>query len=224
MERKFDWEPNPDAASANFPIRTMMSGASTRTSRYHSTLGVYPLNQGQEGACVGHGVTHALMTTPLRTLVFNHQALAFGMYYGSRRIDEWPGDDYDGTSVNAGMKLARELGLIREWRWCADAEEMAQAILEIGPVVIGVWWTDQMYQTDQDGLVRTDGAKVGGHCLMVNGFSRNRSVGSYTGPLFRWQNSWGTEYGVGGKGYGYVPFDTMAALIADEGEAAVPFK
>lgn len=217
MERTFDWKPNHDERSRMFGIST--ATPSVRTSRYWQTYGT--LDQGAEGACVGHGVTGALMTPPNRINLPNPQQTAFGMYFGSRRIDEWEGEDYDGTSVNAGMKLARELGLLTSWRWCFGAADLKQAILEEGPVVIGVWWYESMYDTDPSGLVKIGGEIVGGHCLLVNGYSENRLVGDYKGPVFRWKNSWGNLYGVQ-YGQGFVPYDTMAQLLAQDGECAIP--
>ena len=214
--RKVDWKPNHDPMSRRFGIATT---SSSRTSRYWATYGT--LDQGEEGACVGHGVVGSLMTSPNRVNLPNPQATAFGMYYGSRRIDEWDGEDYDGTSTNAGMKLARELGLITSWRWAFGVEELKLAILEEGPVVIGVWWFESMYETDPSGLVVVDGEIVGGHCLLVNGYADRRKVGDYTGPVFRWKNSWGETYGVM-KGHGFITYDDMARLLEMQGECAVP--
>lgn len=215
-ERTFDWKPNHDPKSRMFGIK---STSSSRTTRYWQTIGT--LDQGSEGACVGHGVTGALMTPPTRLGLPHPQQTAFGMYFGSRRIDEWEGEDYDGTSVNAGMKLARELGLITSWRWAFGVEELRTAVLEEGSVVIGIYWYESMYKTEASGLVKAEGEIVGGHCLLVNGYSSNRSVGGVKGPFFRWKNSWGNEYGVQ-KGHGYVPYDTMNKLLQMDGECAVP--
>jgi hypothetical protein len=226
-ERKFDWKPNPDAQSKRFTLDKLGVIDSDREARDWSVYGLM-LDQGEEGACVGHGVTYAVCSSPNRVKLPNPQATAFGMYYGSRRIDEWPGEDYDGTSVNAGMKLAREIGLINDWYWVYNADEMATAILEVGPVVLGIWWYESMYNTRDDGLVEVSGIPVGGHCIYVYGFDRDFTVGDYTGPVFKWKNSWGTEYGAMRNGvrtgWGYVPYDMMAGFLANEGEAAVPRK
>jgi hypothetical protein len=52
------------------------------------------------------------------------------MYYGSRRIDEWSGESYEGSSVDAGMKLARELGFISAWDWCPTPDHLRYTVLE----------------------------------------------------------------------------------------------
>lgn len=224
-ERVLDWRPNHDPRSlapehrvfaAHLPV---FDGALPLSKHYRPVRPV--LDQGREGACVGHGVTNVLRHHPrVRLRVLDAQQLAFGMYYGSRRIDEWPGEDYDGTSVNAGMKLARELGLLVSWRWCVGAGEVRDALLlGQGPVAIGIPWSESMYVTGPHGLVTVTGAQVGGHCLMVDGYSRRATHDGVSGPFFRWQNSWGPSYGVGG--YGFVPFDTMVQLLAEIGEAAV---
>ena len=63
-------------------------------------------DQGNEGACVGFAVSRA------QTLMNRERYDAFWTYHQAQRIDEWPGEDYDGTSVRAGMEVARTLGLV----------------------------------------------------------------------------------------------------------------
>lgn len=219
---KLDWKPNHDPESRKWGVARLGITTSTRSYRYWSPRSGPPLDQDEEGACVGHGVTGAIISAPFWVRLPNPQRTAFGMYYGSRRIDEWEGESYDGTSVNAGMKLARELGLIKEYSWCFGVEQLAATVLELGPVVIGVPWYESMYSTDDEALVKVAGSIVGGHCLYVNGYNVSRPVGDYTGKVFRWRNSWGPHYG--DNGHAWVPYDTMAQLLAQDGEAAIPTK
>jgi hypothetical protein len=37
------------------------------------------------------------------------------LYHEAQRIDEWPGEDYDGTSVRAGMDVLRTEGHRRKF-------------------------------------------------------------------------------------------------------------
>lgn len=215
VERKFDWDPNHDPRSRNFAAVRGLTPTIRRTRTWSLRNPI--LDQGSEGACVGHGVINAVSTPRLRVELPNPQQTAFGMYYGSRFIDEWPGEEYDGTSVLAGCKLAVNLGFASGYRWAFGAEEVAQTILDHGPVVIGIPWRDSMYDTKPNGLVEVSGSIVGGHCLVVTGFWRDHPL--YDGPIFRWRNSWGLSYGIGG--HGYVPLDQMSTLLAGEGEAAV---
>jgi hypothetical protein len=70
-------------------------------------------NQQAEGACVGFSGSRA-MTLDNRT-----RYDGFELFYEARLRDEWPGENYDGTSVRAGMDVLRDKGafLYREKRW-----------------------------------------------------------------------------------------------------------
>jgi hypothetical protein len=61
-------------------------------------------NQGQEGACVGFAISRAM------TLLNRERYDARWLYKEAQRIDEWAGEDYDGTSVRAGLDVVRERG------------------------------------------------------------------------------------------------------------------
>ncbi len=210
MERTFDWRANPDPRRSTYPLRALLATEPSRFYRYHQAGLV--LDQGSEGACVGHGVTAAVQPAPLSVRLTNPQQTAFGMYYGSRRIDEWPGESDSGTSVQAGCKLAQELGFARSYWWCETVETIALAVLTHSPVVIGVPWYDSMYDTDEDGMVHVSGSVVGGHCLLVTGYNRTRGV-------FRWRNSWGEDYG--NRGDAWITVNNLTTLFAQQGEAAV---
>lgn len=64
-------------------------------------------DQGNEGACVGFGISRA--QTMMNRVAYD----ATWLYHEAQKKDEWPGEDYDGTSVNAGLKVARDEGLLR---------------------------------------------------------------------------------------------------------------
>lgn len=58
-------------------------------------------NQRSEGACVGFGVSRAAS-------LYNRRLYdGFGLYHKAQTRDNWAGEDYVGTSVNAGLKTLR---------------------------------------------------------------------------------------------------------------------
>jgi hypothetical protein len=61
-------------------------------------------NQGDEGACVGFGISR--LTSQLNRKLYD----GFWLYNQAKKIDEWPGEDYDGTSVRAGLDILRTRG------------------------------------------------------------------------------------------------------------------
>lgn len=64
-------------------------------------------DQGKEGACVGHGTSRA-------ATLFNARLYdAFPLYKAAQQIDPFPGDQYSGTTVNAGLSVLRNQG---PWR------------------------------------------------------------------------------------------------------------
>jgi hypothetical protein len=61
-------------------------------------------NQGEEGACVGFGISR--LTSQLNRKTYD----GFWLYHEAKKVDEWPGEDYDGTSVRAGLDILRKVG------------------------------------------------------------------------------------------------------------------
>lgn len=175
------------------------------------------LDQGREGQCVGMGVAGELGCSPVRVPGVT-EALAASIYRDAQLIDEWAGEDYSGTSVLAGMKVATARGYYAGYHWCLDIDQTARTVVQLGPVVVGVPWSSEMYSTGPNGVVKVGGSVVGGHCLVVTGFHpRHPFTG---GPAFTWLNSWGTDYGI--RGRAVIAKDDLAGLLAQTGECAVP--
>jgi C1A family cysteine protease len=214
--RTFDWVQRHDPESRRFGIVREVEDVPTKAI-WHIPGKV--LDQGSEGACVGHGITAEATSSPVRVRLADPQATAFDAYEWCRRNDEYPGEQYDGTSTNAGMKYGREHGWWEGYRWCFSMDDVKRA-LTVGPVVIGINWYADMYETDPNGLVRVGGQLVGGHCLLVNGWSPNLQRRGW-GEVYRWRNSWGRTYGVNAHGW-IKAADLTRLLITERGEAAVP--
>lgn len=161
------------------------------------------LDQGREGACVSYG--HAAVTNagPVRPAAMLQNGDAQRLYYRARQLDEWPGEDYDGTSNQAGAKAYREAGFYSSFVWASNPDEMYAWVATKGPVAFTTEWRDGMYQTDAEGVLTMRGAPVGGHLMAVIGRDgpRRRSIV---------QNSWGEDFGIGG--ICYVPDDVMVQM------------
>lgn len=61
-------------------------------------------NQGSEGACTGYSASRCM------SLLNRKRYDARWLYHEAQRVDEWEGEDYEGSSVRAAMDVLRTLG------------------------------------------------------------------------------------------------------------------
>lgn len=218
MNYKLDWHPAHDQRSRDYPVR-----AAARVPQRKQWSPGAVLDQGREGACVGFGWTAEALASPVRvnfdrvkaTPLRDPQRIASYVYKQAQAMDEWPGEDYEGTSVNAGAKIMRNLGLVKEYRWAFGVDQMIAA-LQKGPVVIGIPWYESMYEAP-NGKVVIGGQNVGGHCLLVTGYDTRSGT-----PVYTWRNSWGLDYGTGGSAE--ISHNDLGFLLRQNGEACVTWK
>lgn len=223
MERRLDWVPSFDQRNRLYGIRSLLDENKSKRSAKFWKEGTV-LDQGSEGACVGFGWLAELIAEPYvpdeqPTPEFGNM-LAHHFYKQAQQIDEWPGDDYSGTSVLAGAKIMKEYGYIDEYRWCFDIDDIIDAVVSKGPVVIGIPWYSGMYRTNSLGLSSPIGQKVGGHCITLTGYHPAKIFGRQSLEVFKWRNSWGEDYGVGGSGY--ITVLDLRKLFEEGGEACIP--
>lgn len=184
------------------------------------------LDQGREGSCVGHGWAAELIGSPRPHKVDSATGhrYAVDIYRKAQLIDEWEGENYDGTSVLAGAKVVRERGYIDQYRWAFNIDDVKDAVITQGPVVIGIPWYEDMYETKESGLVEVGGPIVGGHCLTIVGYHPGMRIAgegwNERHKVFRWRNSWGPDYGLNGDGL--IRYEDLRDLLQDNGEACVP--
>jgi hypothetical protein len=101
------------------------------------SLKIY-LDQLQTDACVGNGRTYDLAASPSPLRQANglpfDEDFAQALYHLAQKYDEWPGEDYGGSSVLGGAKAAQHMGFIGEYRWAFNIDDMLRALATIGPV------------------------------------------------------------------------------------------
>ena len=222
--RRFDRFPSRDERRGNYLLEEVLPSQDPVIKTWASRL---TTDQGSEGACVGHGqVTDAVASPkPAASTVTAEQAnsVASVLYHRAQQLDDYAGEAYQGTSVDAGFKAARELGWIDSWRWMTNVAQIRDAVIAEGPVVLGINWYDSMYETKPSGLVDIGGSIVGGHCITIVGYHPGMRIRGEDWnarfEVFKWKNSWGTDYGV--NGVGYIQANDLATLLNDHGEAAV---
>lgn len=225
-DRVLDWAPNHDPRSKAFPVRATIATPPRKRDKLWRVGEI--LDQGSEGACVGFGWTAENLATPvavdLSKVAYNvprdPTEYALNLYRRAQVLDEWAGEDYSGTSVNAGAKVARENGLVREYRWAFGIEDVVNTVLAKGPVVLGIEWRYDMYWAP-NGVLKATGKVVGGHCIAAVGYTlKSPKLGGEDGVIL--QNSWGKDWGI--NGLAEIKVSDLALLLENHGEAAVATK
>lgn len=214
------WSSRHDPRSLEFGARRLMAGSVPLQDVTLPTPA--PLDQGQEGECVGCGVVQA--ENVMRLLAGRSDLLtvddAAAVYATARRHDGIPDSLGEGTSVNAGMQAGRDAGYWPAYSWDFGTRDIAQTLLRRRPVIVGVPWLSGMAETGPGGLVRLEGDDVGiGHCLVIVALRLLGPQGQ-PGPFFGWLNSYGESYGDGG--IGRIHHRDLARLLHGIGEAATP--
>jgi hypothetical protein len=170
-------------------------------------------NQGNTPQCVGYAWAHWIDDGPIKHNGHKPNVNPTLIYRESQKIDEWPGEQYDGTSVRAGAKYLKNIGKINSYLWTYNINTLINTVLNVGPVVVGTNWYYNMFFPDRKtGIIKPTGRLAGGHAYMINGIDINKK-------LFRIKNSWGQKWGV--SGHAYISFSDMERLIKQNGEVCL---
>lgn len=221
VRRKFDRVPSVDSRNSQYPVSLLWTrGDSCATITQAPPLITKKwddyayLDQGNEGACVGFGTSGELAALPESVPNVDNN-FAFDIYNAAKEVDEWPGTDYDGTSVLAGAKVAKSRGYYSSYLWATNEADVATTVSNYGPVIVGFNWHEDMMDTDSNGFVHATGDVVGGHCVVIIGI--NVEEGYYT-----FRNSWGKYWGINGEGK--ISRKDFAGLMADDGDVCKPVR
>jgi len=175
------------------------------------------LNQGEEGACTGFGLA-AMINYLLRArgAPKSERVSPRMLYEMAKRHDQWPGEDYEGSSARGAMKGWHKNGVCLDSLWpyslsdpghlTSEAQESAldyplgayyrvmgkrsdlHAALSETSVLFATAATHQGWDAPRRGVIEFDPAwkEQGGHAFAIVG---------YTKDGFVIQNSWGTAWG-----------------------------
>ena len=199
----------------------------------HVPLGEYVecevpiLDQGQEGACTGYGlatVVHYLLRR--RRVMPDHDGVSPRMLYEmARRYDEWPGQDYEGSSARGAMKGWHKHGVCGDTDWPSDAPDgglnearvgaarrrplgayfrvnhrdlvaMHAAIAEVGILYATATVHSGWEKVDAEGTIPLETTPLGGHAF---------AIVAYDTQGFWIQNSWGPDWGL--RGFAHISYD-----------------
>ena len=100
-------------------VPTLVEVPRERPLELYQALGPRILDQGQEGACTGFGLA-ALANYLLATRIDSPDPDPVSprmLYEMAKRHDEWPGEDYSGSSARGAMKGWHKYGVCSEELW-----------------------------------------------------------------------------------------------------------
>ena len=198
-----------DDRSRAYPVRSVLPpGAVPVSAEWKCPL---RLNQGREGMCVAFAIAHEICSQPVPQEITNEDVRQ--IYEDAQLIDEWPGEDYSGTSLVAGMKVATTLGYYDEYRWAFGIDDLVLAVGHLGPAVIAVNWYEGMQHTNMLVEIRATGKLTGKHAICCIGYDVKTE-------RFKLRNSWGRSWGY--MGSCWISKSDMARLLDEGGMAAIP--
>lgn len=225
-DRVFDRIPSPPSQSWRYTIRR--AGVPRALERIEVHWGLtpdFPLNQSEEGACVGFGISAELSADPI--MLPTGTPFAFRLYELAREQDRAMGLAFpEGATVLGGLRAALKLGQIQGFAWAQTSDELLDAVLGHGSVVLGTNWYSGMDQLTPEGLARIRGWVRGGHCYTIIGYVprfpvRDRTTGAISYfEVYELINSWGSTYGKNGRFY-MLRADVDRLVFAENGEAAI---
>lgn len=210
-----------DERDKNFPVSAVLAEGELPPipSRYWWADGWWG-NQGSLSHCVAFAWMHYLEDGPViqdaleegRTKPFYSTSEFYDL---CQLHDQYPGENYNGTSVRAGAKILKHLNIIKAYHWASTIEDVVKAIKYIGPMVVGTRWYSNMSAPKSTGLISASGDSQGGHAYIVNGLDEKLGI-------LRIKNSWGRGWGK--NGYAYIQYDDFSRLLQDGGEACIAFE
>jgi hypothetical protein len=170
------------------------------------------MDQGRSSMCVAYTWRQWLNSAPVTDRKGLKGPDIYKLYTRSQQLDGIPGEAYLGTTVRGGAKALQELGLIANYFWANTAEEVRQFLLIKGTVAFGTNWYRSMFKPKRGviGPIPSGDILDGGHAYLCTGY--NNASG-----LFRFVNSWGINWGSGGRFY--IPGEIVDRLIREDGEA-----
>lgn len=178
-------------------------------------------NQGQVGSCTGNAALGCLGTGSFYLSVAKmgvdfSEPTAVKTYSKATALDGYPGQYLPtdtGSDGPAAASALREFGWISGYRHGFSLND-ALAMGQQWPFIVGVNWYDTMYDPTTDGELKIGpAAKVaGGHEFVIDSYDATRGLVGMT-------NSWGTDWGVGGRAF--MSVETFERLLKEDGDATL---
>jgi hypothetical protein len=186
------------------------------------------LDQGQEGACTGFGLATVINYLLRKRKIYPDDAQVSPrmLYEMARRYDEWPGENYSGSSARGAMKGWHKHGVCGHDCWPYDTVKkgtltntrtidalkrplgayyrvnhkdlvaMHSAIAEVGVLYATATVHEGWNNISPTGLIPYSNQPLGGHAFAIVAYDQNG---------FWIQNSWGDSWG--SQGFAQITYD-----------------
>jgi hypothetical protein len=178
--------PSHDARNADYPVAALLNPTTALTSKTWAQPQRF--DQGQTPRCVGFSLAQELSAEPVSIACSDWTGP--NIYNLAQKLDEWPGENYDGTSLLAGLKALKQWGYIGEYRWATQVEDVLDSLSQLGPVIMAGPWLSGMFTPDAQGYVNVTGTSGNiGHCYLLG------AVDAATGDTTLRQ-TWGPNWSV----------------------------
>jgi hypothetical protein len=186
-------------------------------------------DQGDLGACtgmaglgiLGHGPYWAALqaATELRDPTHAgpfplNEGGALALYSANTQIDPYQGAYPPDDTGSDGLSAAKSLmaaGVVPGFEWAFGTDEALTALASF-PLLVGTLWAESMFEVNRSGLMRVEGAIVGGHEWIVDEYVPSRE---WVGGV----SSWGQGFGVDGRFY--LTVEDFARLLEHDGDVIV---
>lgn len=179
------------------------------------------LNQGNEGSCTGFGLAATINYLLWKNDIENNKVSERMLYNTAKLYDEWPGDDYEGSSCRGAMKGWHRHGVCAQEFWPYEPNAQTKPrqgwLQDAAKRPLGAY-----YRVNKDSIADMQAAIVEVGAVYVSGIVhdgwflgeefklpvipfRNKPVGGhafalvgYTSDGFIVQNSWSASWGYNG--------------------------
>ncbi len=199
-------------------IPTLTEVPVVRDLKEYRKAGVPILDQGKEGACTGFGLA-AVINYLLRSrkqLKSQVKVSPSMLYQLARRYDEWPGEDYEGSSARGAMKGWHKHGVCPDALWAKEKGRLSPKVLdeavkhplgayyrvnhkdlvamhcalaEVGVLYATASVHEGWEDVDAKGFIPFRDKMLGGHAFAIVAYDQRG---------FWIQNSWGADWGMDG--------------------------
>ncbi len=121
-----------------------------------------------------------------------------------------------GISLRDGLRRTVKLGHYLSYHWARTEQQVADAVTNLGPMLLACTWTEDLHQPTLTGLIGPTGEALGVNCVLIS------AINSRAG-LYRIGTAFGPRWGL--RGNAYLSREAMADLLAMPGSlACLPIK